>query len=152
MWGWRGSRHSTSLVIFQYAHNFNSEIMALPIIHYNLSTKIMLSHTSIHTNIPPKNVFLTKEKPSKCCTGAVVALGGAIFILATKPGPGVVVFMTLVGLTILFFDQAWGENGGGDWCLSQIHVFLKYVCNTTLGSWSSDEKLIGFDILWLCSL
>ena len=35
----------------------------------------------------------------------VVALAGAIFILATKPGPGVVVFMTLVGLTILFFDQ-----------------------------------------------
>lgn len=39
---------------------------------------------------------------------AVVALAGAIFILATKPGPGVVVFMTLVGLTILFFDQASG--------------------------------------------
>ena len=86
------------------------------------STKIMLSHTSILTNIPKENVFLTKEKPSKCC-GAVVALGGAIFILATKPGPGVVVFMTLVGLTILFFDQAWGEMEG------VIDVYLKFILN-----------------------
>ena len=35
----------------------------------------------------------------------VVALGGAVFILAAKPGPGVVLFMTLLGLSVLFFDQ-----------------------------------------------
>ena len=34
-----------------------------------------------------------------------MALGGAVFILAAKPGPGVVIFMTLLGLSVLFFDQ-----------------------------------------------
>ena len=39
-------------------------------------------------------------------SSAVVALSGAVFILAAKPGPGVVLLMTLLGLSVLFIDQA----------------------------------------------
>lgn len=42
----------------------------------------------------------------------VVALGGAVFILAAKPGPGVVIFMTLLGLSVLFFDQVINRGFG----------------------------------------
>eukprot|EP00913_Durusdinium_trenchii_P016186 g15211.t1 len=42
----------------------------------------------------------------------VVALGGSVFILAAKPGPGVVLFMTLLGLSVLFVDQVINRGFG----------------------------------------
>ncbi|CAJ1405758.1 unnamed protein product, partial [Effrenium voratum] len=48
----------------------------------------------------------------KTVLAGVLALGGAAFILAAKPGPGFVVFATLVSLTILFFDQVLNKGFG----------------------------------------
>lgn len=41
---------------------------------------------------------------------SVVALAGAVFILATKPGPGVVTLMIFAGLAVLFIDQVPGSK------------------------------------------